>query len=367
MDPPSPDVLPRRLLVFGGEPLERSWLEEIRALAPSLAIVNHYGPAETTVGVLSHAVTGTETLPRIPIGTPLSNTVVRLWNAAFVPVPIGATGEIFIGGAGVARGYLGSPALTAERFVPDPEARIHGERLYRTGDLGQMDDTGELYFLGRVDRQVKIRGFRVEPAEVTAAILKHSGVRQAAVIAAPDARGDTRLVAYVVPAAGNTSAESEIRAFLKTQLPDHMVPTAWVQLDALPLTPSGKLDAGALPTPTQVSTPEDLAPTQSPVRDLIAGIWAEVLGVPGVGRRDDFFALGGHSLLATQAVSRMRRTFGVELPLRAMFDSPTVDAMVDVIRGMLKAASAASPQCHAARASLVRSAAAMVSQSTGAG
>jgi acyl carrier protein len=243
------------------------------------------------------------------------------------PVPAGVAGELYVGGANVARGYLKRPALTAERFLPDPFGAAPGGRLYRTGDVVRWNNRGELEVLGRADEQVKVRGFRVEPGEIEAALHAHASVREAVVIAAEDARAGTRLVAYVVPrhAAELREPADELRAHLKERLPDHMIPSAFVVLDELPLTPNGKLDRRRLPEPERQSadTTEGDAPL-TPTEEVVAGIWADALGLERVGRDADFFELGGHSLLATEVVSRLRELFSVELPIRSLFESPTV-------------------------------------------
>ncbi len=255
-------------------------------------------------------------------------------------MPVGVAGEIHVGGAGLARGYLDRPALTAERFVPDPWAAEPGSRLYRSGDLARRTlrtPDGDLEYLGRADHQVKLRGFRIELGEIEAALARHPGVREALVLAREDQPGDRRLVAYVVPAETAPGA-SALRDFLAAALPDYMVPAAFVFLPALPLSGNGKVDRRALPAPeaAQGSLDEEAAPRR-PVEELIAGIWSQVLGVEGVGAGDDFFELGGHSLLATQVVSRVRETLRVELPLRQLFDTPTVGELAAAVEESLAA------------------------------
>ncbi|HEX7243233.1 MAG TPA: phosphopantetheine-binding protein, partial [Longimicrobiaceae bacterium] len=238
------------------------------------------------------------------------------------PAPPGVPGELFLGGPGLARGYLGRPALTAERFVPDAFSAAPGARLYRTGDRVRWTEAGVLEFLGRIDQQVKVRGFRVEPGEVEAALGEHPAVRAAAVLAREDAAGERVLVGYVV----GDAAEAELRGHLRALLPEYMVPGAWVFLDALPITPNGKLDRRALPAPGEGGGAEDAARVapRDAVEEVVASIWSEVLGTGPVGVHDSFFDLGGHSLRATQVISRMRESLQVEVPLRAIFDDPTV-------------------------------------------
>ncbi|HEX7242084.1 MAG TPA: condensation domain-containing protein, partial [Longimicrobiaceae bacterium] len=315
-----PEDAPLRTLLTGGDAL-RSWP------APGLpfALVNNYGPTENTVVATSGEVAPGGTARAPGIGRAVAGVRAYVLDGALEPAPAGVPGELYLGGAGVARGYLGDPAATAAKFVPDPFSPEPGARLYRTGDRARRASDGALDFLGRTDAQVKVRGFRVEPGEVEAVLLRHPGVREAAVVARRDAPGGTRLAAYVVPADGGPSADA-LRAHARGLLPEYMVPSAWVFLPSLPLTPSGKTDRRALPAPVYEAAPASPAP-RTPAEDLLAGIWGEVLGLGGVGTRDDFFALGGHSLLATQVVSRVRRAFGVELPLRALFEAPTVEAL----------------------------------------
>ena len=251
------------------------------------------------------------------------------------PAPIGVAGEIYVGGAGVGRGYLNRPDLTAERFLPHPFASEPGARLYRTGDLGRWLADGQLDYLGRSDHQVKLRGHRVELGEVEAALLAHGGVRQAAAVIVEPQPGDKRLAAYVVAAAEGGLDLDKLRDYLRERLPEYMVPGAVVLLDQLPLTPNGKLDRKALPAPDwgQSESARPYVNPRNPVEEILAGIWAEVLQRERVGVHDNFFELGGHSLLATQVVSRMRKAFGVELPLRALFEAPTVEGWRDRWKG----------------------------------
>ena len=246
-------------------------------------------------------------------------------DARYRPVPAGVVGELYIGGAGLARGYLNRPGLTAERFLPDPVGNEPGGRLYRTGDLARWLPDGRLECLGRIDHQVKVRGHRIELGEIEAILAKHPGVRQAAVVAREDTPGDRRLVAYLV---GDVPEVGELRSWLRRALPEYMVPALYHVLDALPLTPNGKVDRSALPAPEPVERDlgRSLVPPRGPIEEAVAPIWAEVLGQPAsrVGIHESFFDLGGHSLLAAQLMSRLRDLFGVELPLRTLFEDPTV-------------------------------------------
>ncbi|MGW4146763.1 amino acid adenylation domain-containing protein, partial [Streptomyces albogriseolus] len=309
--------------------------------APGRRLHNHYGPAET------HVTTGTA-LPAdpagwsdpAPVGRPVAGTRVLVLDGALRPVPPGVTGELYLAGAGVARGYLNRPELTAERFVADPYGPP-GSRMYRTGDLGRWRADGELEFAGRADHQVKIRGFRVEPGEVEAALAALPGVAHAAVLAREDRPGDKRLVGYVVPAHDATDPAA-LRTALARTLPDHMVPAAIVVLDALPLTPNGKLDRAALPAPR--TTAAARRTPRSPREEILCGLFAEVLGLTGpVHIDDDFFALGGHSLLATRLISRVRSVLGAELPLRELFEAPTVARLAERLDGAEGARPALRP------------------------
>ncbi|MGJ4946750.1 condensation domain-containing protein, partial [Bradyrhizobium sp. HKCCYLS1011] len=241
------------------------------------------------------------------------------------PVPIGVAGELYIGGVGVARGYLGRPSLTAERFVPSPFAS--GERLYRTGDLARWRPDGALDYLGRIDHQVKLRGFRIELGEIEAALLSDPAVEQAAVVVRDDS-GERRLVGYVTICVEAPFEADALRRHLQQMLPDHMVPSAIVRLDHLPLTPNGKLDRNALPAPEWRGHDDDVAPRNA-AETILATIFADVLGLDGVGINDDFFALGGHSLLATRVVARAQQELGVQVPLRILFDVPTVAGLAE--------------------------------------
>ena len=301
---PHPEyIFPRRLLILGGEASRSDWVESLQRLAPGCAILNHYGPTEATVGVLTYRVEENQrslVTSTLPLGRPLANVQIYLLDQHLQPVPIGVQGELYIGGANLARGYLNQPALTAEQFIPHPFSNAPGARLYKTGDLARYLPDGNIEFLGRTDYQVKIRGYRVELEEVEAALEQHPAIRQAVVCAQEDIQGNKRLVAYVVLSKETAVSLHTLRSFLQTKLPDYMVPAAFVVLDALPLTPNGKIDRQALPAPDQTrpSLGEAFVAPRTPTEELLAGIWAHVLGVESVGLHDNFFALGGHSLLA---------------------------------------------------------------------
>lgn len=266
------------------------------------------------------------------VGKPIANSEVYVLDPHLKQCPVGVPGEIHIGGVGVARGYLGSPDLTALKYIPNPFSEDAGARLYRTGDLGRFLPDGDIELQGRVDRQIKVRGIRIEPGEIETVLNDHENVREAVVIVREDTPGDQRLVAYVVL----RQPDNNLRAFVKTRVPDHMVPASFVVMDKLPVTPNGKVDYDALPIPDETSfdsIKEFVAP-RTPIEETLAQIWKEILGITRVGIYDNFFELGGHSLLATQVVSRIRKTLKVDLPLRAIFDSPTIAGLATNVESM---------------------------------
>jgi amino acid adenylation domain-containing protein len=324
----SQETLPDlKFWVSSGEPLLPGLARRFLDLLPHALLINLYGSSEVAADVTWYEVGHRDSrAPSVPIGRPFANTQTYVLDQHGNPVPVGVIGELYAGGANVARGYLNRPELTAEKFVPDPFGPEPGGRLYRTGDLARYRPDGTLEYLGRIDHQVKVRGYRIELGEVEAVLREQAGVREAVVVARPGMPGEQRLVAYVVPARVPGPAISELRDFVKAQLPDYMVPSAFVLLGALPLTPSGKVDRRALPAPEVVRPELDatyVAP-RTPVEEVLVGIWSEVLGLKQVGIDDNFFALGGHSLLAAQVMSRLRDAFHIELPLRAFFEAPTV-------------------------------------------
>ncbi len=308
----------------GGEALPRELADAL--LARGVELWNVYGPTETAVWSSVGEVT-----PEGPvwIGAPIDNTRFYVVDPSCQPTPLGVPGELWIAGDGVARGYLGRPDLTAEKFIADPFSQEPGGRLYRTGDLVRYRENGALEMLGRIDHQVKVRGFRIELGEIEAALGRHPAIAQAVAVARGEA-SDKRLIAYLVGREDYCRASGDLRTFLQTSLPDYMVPGVFVVLDVLPLTPSGKVDRKALPEPTAAATASHVAP-RGPVEELLAGIWAEVLRVERVGAADNFFELGGHSLLATQVVSRIRAALGVELPLQRLFEAPTVAGLARAV------------------------------------
>ncbi|NMO23051.1 non-ribosomal peptide synthetase, partial [Pyxidicoccus fallax] len=338
-----------RMLLSGGEALPVELVRRVRERLPSTRLINAYGPTETTVDATAWLGGEPGEGPSTTIGRPIANTQAYVLDTRGQPVPPGVSGELFIGGDGLARGYAGRPELTAERFVPDAFGGKPGARLYRTGDRARWRVDGTLEFLGRVDDQVKVRGVRIEPGEIEAVLAEHPAVRDTAVVAREDARG-MRLVAYVVrrdSATETASLVGDLRTFLAGRLPAAMVPSAFVTLDALPLLSNGKLDRKALPAPeATVDTGTAYVAPRTPTEELLAGLFAQVLGVERVSAVDSFFDLGGHSLLATQVVSRVRSATGVDLPLRELFEAPTVAglaARVDVLARSSEAAPLAPP------------------------
>ncbi|GHG84274.1 non-ribosomal peptide synthetase [Comamonas sp. JC664] len=336
--------------VVGGEALPPATVAFWRQHAPQVRLINEYGPTETVVGCSVFDVSAGE-LPDgiVPIGRPIANTALYVLDARMQPVPVGVTGELYIGGTGVARGYLGRPALSAERFVPNPFSQHPGKRLYRTGDHARFLPDGNLEFLGRRDGQVKLRGYRIELGEVEATVRQHAAVSDAVVIVREDVPGDQRLAAYVVPHAEAAVDTASLRAFLQQRLPEHMVPSALVAMEALPLTPNGKVDRKALPVPDGLLSAEARAAPRNGTEELIASIWVDVLRTNHAGIHDHFFDLGGHSLLATRVVSRIREAFGVELPIAALFEAPTIATLAERVQA-LQAQQAGEPPAPPLRA-----------------
>jgi len=326
-----------RLVILGGERTLLSRVAAWRRSAPERPrLLNTYGVTESTIVSTATDLavpSPAEARGEVSIGRAIRGTEILLLDREGLPVPMGTAGELLLGGALLARGYLGRPDLTAERFVPHPFAKEPGARLYRTGDLARALPDGQLEFAGRADRQIKVRGYRIEVEEIEARLLRHPEVESAVVVVREDRPGEKLIAAYLVPRSFPGPAPAALRVFVRETLPDYMTPSAYVPLAALPLTPNGKLDRGALPVPeSALAVDESLAAPSDPIEELLAGIWAEVLGRDRVGVRDDFFALGGHSLLATQVVSRIRGVLNAGIALRQLFEAPTVAELARVVR-----------------------------------
>ncbi|MEB2647144.1 non-ribosomal peptide synthetase [Pseudomonas canadensis] len=326
-----------RRLFSGGEALPAELRNRVLAQLPAVQLHNRYGPTETAINV-THWHCRAEDGERSPIGRPLGNVICRVLDEQLNPVPLGVPGELCIGGIGLARGYLGRAGLTAERFVADPYGEA-GARLYRTGDRARWNADGVIEYLGRLDQQVKLRGFRVEPEEIEARMLALEGIAQAVVRVR-----DGQLIGYFT--AQGELDEENVKTALAAELPEYMVPALLMRLDAMPLSPSGKLDRRALPEPVW-QTREHIEP-ETPLQLQIAAIWREVLGLPGIGLRDDFFALGGHSLLATQIISRTRHACDVELPLRTLFEASELGAFAEQV-GLIQASGQRNQQTAIAK------------------
>ncbi|HEY2360741.1 MAG TPA: amino acid adenylation domain-containing protein, partial [Candidatus Angelobacter sp.] len=331
-----------RWMVCTGEALPRKLCDDWRLLYPNIPLLNAYGPTECSDDVTHFVVSTTSNQPWVyaPIGHPVRNIQVYVLDSAMMPVPVGVTGELYVGGKGVGRGYLNKAGMTAEKFLPDSLSGQPCMRLYRTGDLVRHNSRGELEFIGRADHQVKVRGFRIELGEVESAFRNHPAVREAAVLVREGVLAQARLVAYVVPRNGTLPQIADLKRYLKTVLPDYMVPNAIMLLEKLPLTPNGKLDRRALPEPEFNQADTEAETLRTPTEELVASIWAKILGLRHVGASSNFFELGGHSLLATQVMSQVRQAFGIELELRRLFDQPTVAGLAATIDAVLKLGSA---------------------------
>ncbi|WP_284212175.1 non-ribosomal peptide synthetase, partial [Methylobacterium brachythecii] len=334
-------VLPRKTLVLGGEACDPALVAEIRRLRPTLRILNHYGPTETTVGVLTHEVG--EPKEVVPVGLPLANCEAHVLDASLNPVPASVAAELYVGGDGLARGYLGNPLATAERFVPNPFG-APGSRLYRTGDRVRADRDGNLVFLGRSDDQIKLRGYRIEPREIAQMLAADPTLADAAVLAQPVALDEParQLVAYVTAAPGAAPEPAALKTRLAGQLPDYMVPAHILLLDRLPLTANGKLDRKALPLPEAAPTATAAAEPMGDVEQAIAEIWCQVLRRDSVGATDNFFELGGDSILSLQVIARLRKR-GIKLTPKQIFDRQTVRSLAEVAGAVAPKAPASKP------------------------
>ncbi len=331
-----------RALLIGGEAFPVALAKQLQTLVQG-DILNMYGPTETTVW--SSAYLLPPAAPRLPVGRPIANTEIYILDHNLLPLPVGIAGELMIGGAGVARGYLGRPELTAQRFIPDPFQGQGAKRLYRTGDLARFLASGDIEILGRMDHQVKIRGHRVELGEIEAVLSGHPTVRESVVVAKAAAGGDKRLVAYVISRDGQNPTPLQLRKYLQQKVPDHMVPAQIVFMTAFPQTPNKKIDRNALPAPDPdpAESQSDFEPPATVVEETLAALWSQLLNVPRVGRRDNFFEHGGHSLLAMQLVSQVRHRFGVDLPLKNLFERPTVSGLAEAIDALSWSAPSSAP------------------------
>ena len=318
-----------RHVIVGGETLSVRHVTRALAALPGVRLVNGYGPTEATTFTACHLIDATRLrgAATVPIGRPIAGTDVYVLDDHRQPVPIGVPGELYVGGPGLALGYINRADLTAERFVPHPFDTDAAARLYRTGDVARWRADGTLDFMGRRDGQVKIRGMRIEVAEVEAALQSHPGVKEAAVIAVGEPTGDRALIAYVVGEAGEAPQAPALRAYLKDRLPSAFIPAAFVPVAALPLTPNGKLDRRALPAPQASRDRAIVAPARGPLKRQLALLWSELLGLEQVGADDDFFELGGHSLLAVRMLQRVQHLYGIALPLAVLYSQPTIDGL----------------------------------------
>jgi amino acid adenylation domain-containing protein len=335
-----------RLVSFGGEAAlpeklrlwqrcVNDWRRYHQMGEPPL-LINGYGPTEATVEATIYKLSESvleDTRSQVPIGRPIGNVQAYILDRYLQPVPIGVPGELHIGGDGLARGYLNRPELTAEKFIPNPFNDEPGTRLYKTGDLVRYLPDGNIEYLGRIDNQVKIRGFRIELGEIETVLGQHPAVRETLLLVREDIPGDKRLVAYLIPKEEPAATTNELRHFLREKLPSYMIPSAFVMLETIPLTPNGKVDYRALPAPdkAQLELEERFVAPRTPVEEELAAIWTNVLGLEQIGVHNNFFDLGGHSLLAIQAISRLRQAFQVELSVRSLFESPTVAQLAELI------------------------------------
>ena len=333
-------------LLFGGEMADPAAVRSVLSSSPPRHLLHMYGPTESTTYASWHSVENlSEDASTVPIGLPVSNTQIYLLDRYCRPVPIGVAGELYVGGDGLARGYLYRPELTAERFLPNPFSGTPGSRFYRTGDVARHLPNGAIEFMGRGDEQVKIRGYRIELGEIECILREHEGVREVVVLAREDTPGQKRLVAYVVGGEYEGPTTSELRGYMRERVPDYMVPTAFIMLAQMPLTPNGKIDRRALPAPelTRYDYDSAFVPPRTPVEAALTDIFGAVLAVESVGVNDNFFDLGGHSLLATQIMSRIRENLQIELPLRALFSNPTVGELTVIAEEALKSRTTTDP------------------------
>ena len=329
-----------RYLLFGGEAVDSRWVEKVLKNKPPQHLIHVYGPTESTTFSSYYEVQDVPEAKSIPIGRPITNTQIYILDQHLQPVPIGVPGELYIGGEGLAQCYLNRPELTARQFIISPQF-IRSERLYKTGDLATLRADGNIEFIGRIDEQVKIRGFRIELGEIEAVLNQFPAVEETVVTIWEEVPDEKHLVAYVVPTLSDTPTSKNLRQFLKEKLPSYMIPSVFVLLESLPLTPNGKVDRRALKVPNNVnfSNQEDYVAPRTGVEELLIEIWVSVLGKQPIGVHDNFFELGGHSLLATQLTSRIRDACKMELPVRQLFESPTVASLARYIETISWAAN----------------------------
>jgi amino acid adenylation domain-containing protein len=329
-----------RAVIVAGEACPKELIERHDRMLPGSSLFNEYGPTEGTVwsSVCHCAFDRTER--QVPIGRPVENAQIYILRSNLQPGPVGAPGELCVGGEGVARGYMNRANLTAEKFIPNPFGANPGGRLYKTGDLALHLPDGNIEFLGRIDHQVKIRGHRIETEEVNAVLNQYAHIKDSVVVARDDAQGNKRLVAYITCQGGKAIATSELRKYLSAKLPDYMIPLTFVIMDCLPFTPNGKLDRAALPAPdfAKLDSGSTFIAPRTPTEEVVAEVWAEVLGLERAGIHDNFFISGGHSLLATQIISRLRQIFQTKIPLQLLFDGPTVSEIAAKVDLTLKGA-----------------------------
>ncbi|HEV2395159.1 MAG TPA: amino acid adenylation domain-containing protein [Verrucomicrobiae bacterium] len=334
-----------RTLIAGGDALDPKWVRVVLKQGPPARLVNGYGPTENTTFTCCHLIEALdEEALNVPIGRPIANTQVYILDPHLNPAPIGAPGELYAGGDGLARGYWNQPELTAEKFIPNPFDPSGASRLYRTGDLARYRPDGTIEFMGRIDQQVKIRGFRVEPGEIETVLNQHPRVRECVVVVRGEGAAAKRLIAYLVPSGEPVPNASQLRAFVQEKLPDYMVPSAFIPLETLPLTPNGKVDRKALPALNQ-ERPElerqYVAPRDEVERQL-AAIWERALGMRPIGIQDKFFDLGGHSLLAVRVIAQIEKNLGKKLRLATIFQAPTIEQLAAIVREEIKESTIAA-------------------------
>jgi acyl-CoA synthetase (AMP-forming)/AMP-acid ligase II len=329
-------------VLFGGEAVNPRWVRHVLKSGPPKRLLHVYGPTECTTFATFYEVRHVSPAAgTVPIGRPISNTTAYVVDPHGNPVPPGFHGELLLGGDGLAQCYLNQPELTREKFVPNPFDAAADSRLYRTGDLVKFLPDGNIEFIRRLDDQVKIRGFRIEPGEIEAALKMHAQIEEAVVLVRQGVAGQKQLVAYGVPRHGASVSSAQMLSFLRERLPDYMVPSAFLSLERLPLSPNGKIDYRALPAPVLDRERAGLVAPRSETEKTVAEAWAAVLDIQGIGVHDNLFYLGGHSLLATRVVSRLRSIFSVNIPLRVLFENATVAAIAEYIDC---AASEATPE-----------------------